>query len=154
MARMEPKNEGENMKQGVDYIGVSVGALIFNDTGKILLLKRSQNAKNEKGKWEAPGGAVDFWEKREDAIKREAKEELGIKIEIVGLLDAVDELLRHDKQHWVSTPFICRIKRGKPRIMEPNKFDDIGWFKLSNLPKPLSYISAANVEAYKKRLRR
>ncbi|MBI2029344.1 NUDIX hydrolase [Candidatus Gottesmanbacteria bacterium] len=46
------------MKQGIDYIGISVGALIFNEKGEVFLSKRSQNAKNEKGCWEAPGGAV------------------------------------------------------------------------------------------------
>jgi len=64
------------MKAGIDYIGVSVGALLINDNGEILLQKRSQHVKNEKGKWEAPGGAVEFNERREDAIRREIKEEL------------------------------------------------------------------------------
>jgi peptidase E len=32
------------MKRGVDYIGVSVGALIFNEDGKVFLTKRSHNA--------------------------------------------------------------------------------------------------------------
>ena len=43
------------MKNGIDYIGVSVGAMIVNDGGEILLAKRSQNAKNERGCWEVPG---------------------------------------------------------------------------------------------------
>ena len=59
------------MKKGIDYIGVSVGALIFNDKGELFLGKRSQQATNEKGSWEAPGGGVDFGETREQAIRRE-----------------------------------------------------------------------------------
>ncbi len=34
------------MKPGVDYIGVSVGALIFNSTGELLLNKRSKKTRN------------------------------------------------------------------------------------------------------------
>lgn len=48
------------MKAGVDYIGVSVGALIINEKGEVFLSKRSLQARNERGKWEAPGGADSF----------------------------------------------------------------------------------------------
>ena len=37
------------MKKGMDYIGVSCGAMIFNDKGELFLSKRSQNCKNERG---------------------------------------------------------------------------------------------------------
>jgi len=143
------------MKAGIDYIGVSVGALIFNEKGEVLLLKRSQNAKNEKGKWEAPGGAVDFWEKREEALKREMEEELGVEVEIVDLIHVIDELLDKDKQHWVGTSYIAKIKGNKrPRIAEPHKHDDIGWFDINDLPNPLSWVSQKDIEVYKKKFRK
>lgn len=143
------------MKAGVDYIGVSIGAVIINHNSEILLLKRSQNAKNEKGKWEAPGGAVDFWEKRDDAVKREMKEELGVDIEIIDILQVVDEILPKDKQHWVGTSYLVRIKGNKkPSIMEPEKHDSIGWFSLNNLPSPMSWVTASDINCYKKRLTR
>lgn len=141
------------MKAGIDYIGVSVGAVIINKKGEILLLKRSQNAKNEKGKWEAPGGAVDYWEKRDDAVKREMKEELGVEIVLIEVLQVVDEILPKDKQHWVGTSYLAKIKGNqKPKIMEPTKHDDIGWFDLNNLPSPLSGITISDVNCYKKKL--
>ena len=61
------------MKAGVDFIGVSVGAMIVNDRGKLLLCKRSKTARNEQGQWEIPGGEVEFGEKLTDAIHREIK---------------------------------------------------------------------------------
>lgn len=142
------------MKAGRDYIGVSVGAVIINNKGEILLLKRSKNAKNEKGKWEAPGGSVDLWEKRSDAVKREMKEELGVEIEIIDVLQVVDEFLPKDNQHWVGTTFLVRIKNNKtPLMMEPDKHDAMGWFKLNKLPKPLSWVTGSDIKAYKRRLR-
>jgi 8-oxo-dGTP diphosphatase len=112
----------KKMIAGVDYIGVSIGAVIINDNSEILLLKRSQNAKNEKGKWEAPGGAVNFWEKRDDAVKREMKEEIGVEVEIIDVLPVVDEILPEDKQHWVGTSYLVKIKNNQnPKIMEPKK---------------------------------
>jgi 8-oxo-dGTP diphosphatase len=143
------------MKAGIDYIGVSIGAVIINSKNEILLLKRSQNAKNEKGKWEAPGGAVEFWEKREQAVKREMKEELGVDIEIIDILQVVDEILSKDRQHWVGTSYLVKIKgKQKPQIMEPKKHDAIGWYSLDNLPSPMSWVTKSDINSYKKRLTR
>lgn len=139
------------MKQGIDYVGVSVGALIFNDSGEVFLSKRSQNAKNERGCWEAPGGAVHFGEKLEDAVSREVKEEYGIDIEIIKQFPAADHLLPDEKQHWVATTFLAKVKKGQvPKIMEPDKCDQIGWFALDSLPKPISVITQHDIEHYKK----
>lgn len=139
------------MKAGVDYIGVSVGALIFNKDGKIFLGKRSNKSKNERGSWEAPGGAVEFGEKRIDAVKREMNEEFGIDIRVVRVLHTSDEMIRKDKQHWIPTTYIARIKRNKPpRIMEPEKCDAIGWFSLNKLPTPLSGITKIDLKEYRR----
>lgn len=46
------------MKKGIDYIGVAVGAMIFNEEGKLFLTKRGKKARNERGCWEIPGGGV------------------------------------------------------------------------------------------------
>ncbi len=140
------------MKAGINYIGVSAGAFVINSKGELLLCKRSMKARNEKGKWEAPGGQVHFGETREQAIKREIREELGIEIEIIRVLNVADEILKKDKQHWLPTTFLTRIKRGKPKIMEPEKCDEIGWFSINKIPKNLSYITSLDLKEYKKQL--
>lgn len=141
------------MKPGIDYIGVSVGAFIINDKGEVLLMKRSQNAKNERGKWEAPGGAVEFGETLEEAIRREMREELGVEIEIKKQFPAKSEILVADKQHWVPTTFLVHIAKGNtPKNVEPNKHDEIGWFALEHFPSPLSLITSLDLEEYKKHL--
>lgn len=140
------------MKKGVDYIGVSAGAMVFDDKGKLFLSKRSQNCKNERGHWETPGGSVEFGETLEQAIKREMLEEYGTEIEIIEQFPAADHLIPAEGQHWVATTFLARFKPGQePKIMEPDKCDDIGWFSLDNLPKPLSIITQADLKEYRKR---
>jgi len=52
-----------------------VEAIIKNEEGKILLLKRSDVNIFYKGKWQLPGGKVDFGENMTVAIQRELKEE-------------------------------------------------------------------------------
>lgn len=56
-----------------------VEAIIKNKSNKILLLKRSKKNKYYIGKWQLPGGKVEFGEEIDIAIKRELFEETGIK---------------------------------------------------------------------------
>ena len=56
-------------------------------------------AKNESGKWEFPGGSVEWEETLEQAINREINEEYGFIIEVVGLLTISDhDLVEYKKQ--------------------------------------------------------
>ncbi len=122
------------MKRGVDYIGVGVGAVIVNREGKIFLAKRGKKARNEKGKWECPGGGLEFGESSfETTIKREMREEFGIEIEVLDELAAFNHLIPAEKQHWVALCFICKLKSGTPVIKEPDKCDQIGWFTLEQM---------------------
>lgn len=40
-----------------------------------------------------------------------------------------------EKQHWVSPAFVCKVKSGEPKILEPGKSDQIGWFTLEDISK-------------------
>ncbi|MEO8581365.1 MAG: NUDIX domain-containing protein [Patescibacteria group bacterium] len=139
------------MKKGIDYIGVGVGALIFNDKGKFLVALRGPKAKNEQGKWEIPGGGVEFGETLAEAITREAKEELGVEIKVLQLLQVADHILPDEKQHWVSPTFFCRIIQGEPRVMEPEKCERIGWFTIEEASQlPLSIVTLQDIAVLKK----
>ncbi|HLC99000.1 MAG TPA: NUDIX domain-containing protein [Candidatus Nanoarchaeia archaeon] len=121
------------MKKGIDYIGVGTGALIFNDEGKVFLAKRGQKSRNERGKWDFPGGSVEFGETCENTIKREIKEEFGMEIAVVDFLMYGDDLMPKEKQHWLSISFIARHIGGKPKIMEPDKCSEIKWAEFATI---------------------
>lgn len=59
---------------------VSVGGLVENNDGKILMVKDPVRG------WEIPGGQVEVGETITDAFKREVKEETGIDIEVGNLI--------------------------------------------------------------------
>ncbi len=140
------------MKNGIDCIGVAVGAMIFNDDNELFLSKRSQNCKNERGCLEVPGGGVEFGEKLADAVRREMREEYGIEIEIIEQFPAADHIIPDEQQHWVPTTFLAKLRSGsKPKIMEPSKCDEIGWFSLDALPVPLSLITKLDLDYYNSR---
>jgi len=137
------------MQKGKDYIGLGVGAMIFNQAGELLLLKRGRAAVNERGYWEVPGGSVEFGETMVEAIVLEIKEELGVDIEIVQQLLAIDHLIPAEEQHWVATPFLVKLLPGQtPAIMEPKKCDEIGFFALGDLASPLSITTELNLQVY------
>lgn len=139
--------------QGKDYIGVGVGAMIFNDRGELLLTKRGKRAKNERGHWEVPGGSIEFGETMAEAIVREVKEELGIDVVVEHQLLALDHLIPNENQHWVTTPFIVRVTPGQvPTILEPHKCEALEWFALDALPEPLSIATRLNVKVYEHHL--
>lgn len=138
-----------NFKKGIDYIGVGVGAIIFNDEGKVFLNKRGPKSRNEKGKWEFPGGGVNFGEKLEDAIKREVREEFDMEIELLEQMVVEDHILPDEGQHWVSPTYIARIISGEPKIMEPEKCDEFKWITVSEIEnEDLSIITRADYETY------
>jgi mutator protein MutT len=138
------------VKPGIDYIGVGVGGMIFNERGEVFLAQRGPRATNERGCWEFPGGKVDFGEPLRDALRRELREEYGIEVEIDSLLHVDDHILPEEGQHWVSPTFIGRHIGGEPHIMEPEKCSAIGWFSMDDLPAPLSIITQQDVNYFRK----
>ena len=84
------------MEKGRDYIRVGVGAIVV-DRGRVLLLKRRKEP--EAGCWGIQGGAVEFGEPIEDAVKRELKEELSVEVDLVALLSVTDHILPHAGVH-------------------------------------------------------
>lgn len=140
----------KSSRPGIDHIGVSAGAMIVNEAGEVFLAKRSQKAKNERGCWENPGGAVEYKETLELAMRRELQEEFGIEVEVLAQLPAADHIIPADNQHWVATTFLVQIKPGfDPKILEPEKCEEIRWFKLNDLPHPLSLITQHDLFYYR-----
>ena len=136
------------MRAGYEYVGVCVGAMVFNETGQVFLAQRGPAAQNERGCWEFPGGAVAFGERMEDAIRREFMEEYGLAITVERLLHIADHLLPDEGQHWVSSTYLARHLDGTPTIVEPEKCTDLGWFSLTALPEPLSVVTREDVRWY------
>jgi len=132
-----------------------VGAIISNAAGEIFLARRGREARNEAGKWEFPGGSVEFNETLEQALVREIREEYGFEIEVRELLDVVDHIIPAEKQHWVSPSFLCRVKSGTPRIQEPHKCSEIAWFTLDRIPEEdgLTIASKKSLESLRRKNR-
>jgi 8-oxo-dGTP diphosphatase len=65
-----------------------VGAIITDDTGRLLLIKRGHEP--EEGRWSLPGGRVRPGESDLDAVAREVCEETGLRVEPGRLIGEVE----------------------------------------------------------------
>ena len=129
---------------GIDFPGVGTGLAILRD-GKLLLYRRTRPP--EAGHWSIVGGKVDFAEHTSDAARREAHEESGLEIGAIEQLCLSEQFTKADHQHWISVIYKTTDFSGEPRVMEPEKLPEFGWFALDDLPKPLSRFAADAVKA-------
>jgi 8-oxo-dGTP diphosphatase len=138
------------MNPGKDFIGVGLGAIILNEKGEVLLMKRGKNSKNEVGTWALIGGMLDFGETLQQGIIREVLEETGLAVEIEEQFPAHDHLLPNENQHWVGNVFVTRLVSGIPTIIEPEKCEELSWFSIDNLPTPIAKMSKYPIEYFSK----
>lgn len=59
----------------------SVNAVVVDDDGRILLIRRTDN-----DNWALPGGAMDLGESLPQAAVRETAEETGVRVEVTGIV--------------------------------------------------------------------
>ena len=126
------------MKKGIDYVGVFVTGICHDGNGKILYRRRGSGARDEQGKWDIGGGAVEFGETLDDAVRRELKEELCVEpIELFAAQHYDAHRINNGvPTHWIAITYIARVNPDNVKIGEPHKIDDIGWFTKDALPTP------------------
>ena len=124
------------MAEGIVKVGV--GVMVRNEKGEMLMGRRGPEAKNEKGKWNFPGGELEFGETLFECAKREAKEEYDVEVKPLRLLKVVDHILEAEGQHWVNPIIEAKLLGGKAKMMEPHKIDKIGWFSQDSVPGELT----------------
>ena len=92
----------------------AVGAVVFRD-GAVLLVKRG--AEPNRGRWSLPGGALETGETVEAATVRETREETGVDVRPVHVVDVRDFIERKGSQvrwHYVLIDVLCEYLRGDP----------------------------------------
>ncbi|MGD0359521.1 MAG: NUDIX hydrolase [Bryobacteraceae bacterium] len=92
---------------------LGVGALIFN-RGRILLIERGKAPM--KGYWSLPGGALETGETLEQGIVREVREETGLEVQPVKVLEIFERIIRDaqgvPEYHYVLIDYVCRVTGG------------------------------------------
>ena len=111
------------MKQ--KYPEPTVGALIFNQQGKLLLVKSPKWF----DKFTIPGGHVELGENMEAALIREINEEVGLDIVVKGFLNFQEAIYSKEfykPKHFVFFDFYCLAKNTKVK-MDGREIIDYIW---------------------------
>jgi 8-oxo-dGTP diphosphatase len=90
-----------------EHIVTSVVAVIVDDDGRVLLTRRSIPPFLDL--WVMPGGKIDLGEPILEALKREVHEEVGLEVEVEGLVDVFEHITPGDENcHFVILYYRCR----------------------------------------------
>ena len=112
---------------------LAVGAVIGNDAGYVLLIRRGRPPRLNQ--WSIPGGKVEWGEPVRQALVREIAEETGLQIEVMELIDIVESLIHGDAgelaHHHVLLDYTARVLSGQPRAGDEVK--ELAWVSLSKL---------------------
>src|SRR6478752_1994688 len=93
---------------------LGVGAIII-DSGRVLLVERGREPL--RGYWSLPGGVLEVGEKLADGVRRETLEETGLAIELVGVVEIFERIMRDAtgaaEYHYVLIDYLCRVSGGE-----------------------------------------
>jgi ADP-ribose pyrophosphatase YjhB (NUDIX family) len=121
------------------------GAAIFDDTGSLLLVRRRRDP--EANCWGLPGGKVEWLESTQEAVVREIREELGVKIQLKGLVCVSELIDPESRAHWVAPVYRAQIVSGIPEVAEPHALSAVDWFDRKNLPVRLTVATRQTLSA-------
>jgi len=106
--------------------------LIDRPERPIVLIER----KNEPFGWAIPGGFVDYGESIETAARREAEEEVSLKVELIEQFYVYSDPARDARQHTLAMVFIATAT-GEPVAADDAK--SLGVFHQRDLPSNLCF---------------
>jgi len=82
---------------------------------KVVLVERGREPL--KGRWSLPGGVVEAGELVEDALRREVKEETGLEVKVIGLVEVFERIQRdaagRPEYHYVLLDYLCEPLGGR-----------------------------------------
>jgi mutator protein MutT len=107
---------------------VGVGGVVVRE-GAVLLVKRA--AEPLAGQWSLPGGSVELGETLEEAVKRELREETGLIIGVLELVEAFERITRDSagrpRYHYVLFDYLCEALGGTERAA--SDVDAVAWVR-------------------------
>jgi nucleoside triphosphatase len=115
---------GEIMSEQI-YPEPTVGALIFNKEGKMLLVKSYKWF----DKFTIPGGHVELGETLKEALMREVKEEVGLNVEVGEIINIDEAIFSPEfakRKHFIFVDFICKYKNDKI-VLDENEIQSYVW---------------------------
>src|SRR5690606_4680807 len=127
--------------------------LLVNENNELLLQHRKD------GYWGVPGGLMELGESLEDTAKREVKEETGLEVGEMELLDVLSgpdyflELPNGDEIYSVTAVYLTFESKGMIEIDKTESID-LQYFNINQLPEGLNEANRSYIEVYRSEERR
>jgi len=107
------------------YPEPTVGAMIVNKEGKILLTKSHKWF----DRYTLPGGHIEVGETMREAVAREAKEETGLDVEVGEMLLIQEAIFTEEfwkRKHFIFFDFLCKSK-DQPVRLDGRELQEYVW---------------------------
>lgn len=101
---------------------------VIEQDNKYLFTKRVDEFPGYHGKWQLPGGGLEFGENPVEGLRRELREELGVEVKDVKLIPFVDTRVRNDWQ-GIFISFLCRLENPDAEIYLNEEASEYRWFE-------------------------
>ena len=127
------------MNPGIDYVGITTVFFCHDGKGNFLFHKRGQGCRDEQGRWDMGSGKLDHGLTLRENVLKEIEEEYGCKGVIQEELPPLDIFREHNgnKTHWLAILFFVLVDPKEVRNNEPDKMEEVKWFRLDEFPSPL-----------------
>jgi len=124
----------------------TASTLIVNDQNQILLGKRA--GEPEKGNWDVIGGFLELGEDPQVGAIREAKEETGYDVEIVGDLGIFMDLYSDEKIPTLNIGYVAKVIGGTEQAQDD--IAELKWFDQNSIPENTAFQNGRDmIEAWK-----
>ncbi len=103
-----------------------VGGALSKD-GKLLVVRRSGDKKHFAGKWEIPGGKVEFGEAPEETLKREFREETGLEISVKNPFNTWQSADNATKIHFIEVDYFVECENCDEVKLNSSEHSEYKW---------------------------